>query len=73
MLLQLRDYIIRENVVSTQQMLREFNIDASALQPMLDFWIKKGIIAPHQNKPSCQSACSRCTTTTTVVFYQSQN
>lgn len=72
MLLQLRDYIRRENVVSVQQMSREFRVDPSALQPMLDFLVQKGIISPNQNTPGCQSTCSRCTIST-VVFYVSQN
>lgn len=72
MLLQLRDYIRREKVVSVQQLTREFHMDITALQPMLDLWIKKGAVLPHQTKKSCQSTCSRCSTST-VVFYASQN
>ena len=72
MLLQLRDYIVRENVASIQQMAREFQIDATALQPMLDFWAQKGVISAVQNKTRCQSTCSKCYTST-VVFYVSQN
>lgn len=72
MLLQLRDYIQRERVVSIQQLTREFHMDMTALQPMLDLWVKKGVIFPHQNKNACQSTCSRCSIST-VVFYASQN
>ena len=71
MLLQLRDYIQRERVVSVQQLTREFHVDESALQPMLDLWMRKGIILPHQDKKACQSPCSRCSTSA-VVFYVSQ-
>ena len=69
MLLQLRNYIHREGVVSVQQLTREFHVDEQALQPMLDLWVKKGAIRPHQDKKVCQSACSRCNTSA-VVFYQ---
>lgn len=72
MLLQLRDYIRRERLVSMQQLMREFHMDASALEPMLERWIQKGAILPHQHQKACQSACSRCHTSA-VVFYQSQN
>ncbi len=72
MLLQLREYIQREHVVSVQQLTREFNMDAQALQPMLDLWVRKGAILPHQDKKPCQSPCSRCSTSA-VVFYVSQN
>jgi hypothetical protein len=72
MLLQLRDYIQREHVVSIQQLTREFHVDESALRPMLELWVQKGAILPHQHQKACQSACSRCSTSA-VVFYQSQN
>lgn len=60
MLLQLRDYIAREGVVSTQQMAREFHLDIFALKPMLDLWIKKGTIEKCQAQSSCQSSCFKC-------------
>ena len=62
MLLQIRDYIWREGVVSTQQLVREFHVDLQALQPMLDIWIRKGAIAKVQEKGNCQSTCFKCRT-----------
>ena len=72
MLLQLRDYIQRERVVSIQQLMREFHMDESALLPMLSLWVKKGTIEQLQDTRGCQSACSQCKSST-VVFYQFQN
>lgn len=69
MLLQIRDFIQREHVVSTQQLAREFHIDEQALQPMLNIWMNKGTIEKCQEKTGCQSACSRCKTNA-PVFYQ---
>jgi len=69
MLLQIRDFIQREKVVSTQQLTREFQVDEQALLPMLDCWIKKGVIYPCQEKVACQSSCFRCTTTR-PLYYQ---
>lgn len=60
MLLQIRKYIHREQVVSTQQLSREFHIDLAALQPMLDIWLTKGIISKCTQTPSCKSACFKC-------------
>ena len=70
MLLLIRDYIHREQVVSTQQLAREFHIDEEALQPMLDIWVKKGVIKPCQETTGCQSTCSGCKTKA-PVFYES--
>ncbi len=69
MLLHIRDFIQREKVASTQQLSRAFHIDEAALQPMLDIWIAKAVIKPCQEKPACQSACSRCKTSA-PVFYE---
>jgi hypothetical protein len=61
-LLQIRDYICREGVVSTQQLTREFHLDLPALQPMLDLWINKGKICKLGDKAKCNSACFKCRT-----------
>jgi len=62
MLLQIRDFIHKNQVVSVQQIVREFHIDEQALQPMLQIWVDKGIIRSCQEKKGCQSSCFRCNT-----------
>ena len=69
MLLQIRDFIRQSEVVSTQQMAREFHLDEQALQPMLDIWVRKGMIEKCHEKAACESACMRCKTHV-PVFYQ---
>ncbi|MFI4962292.1 MAG: FeoC-like transcriptional regulator [Legionellales bacterium] len=61
MLYQLRDFISREGVVSTQQLTRKFHVDNSALKPMLDLWIRKGLIKQCQEQTQCASSCFKCT------------
>ncbi len=60
MLLQLREFIQRERVVSVQQLTRAFHVDEQALQPMLELWIRRGVIDLYQEQTACQSACFRC-------------
>lgn len=69
MLLQILDFIQREQMVSTQQLTREFHVDEQALQPMLAIWIKKGLIKPCEEKVACQSSCFRCNPNA-PVYYQ---
>ena len=69
MLLQIRDFMHREQVVSTQQLAREFHVDEMALQPMLDIWIRRGVIRQCQGKVACKSSCFRCSTNA-PVYYQ---
>ncbi len=60
MLLQLRDFIRKNQIVSIQQLSREFHIDEQALQPMLEIWMRKGAIRPSQTKSACKSSCYGC-------------
>jgi hypothetical protein len=73
MLLELRQFIRREGMVSIQQLTRAFRIEESALRPMLEFWVKKGDLLPYQKTQGCQSACGAKCMTSAVVFYVSQN
>ena len=69
MLLQLRDFIHEQLVVSTQQLSRAFHVEAQALQPMLDIWVQRGVIRQCHEKTACQSSCFR-NDCKTLVFYQ---
>ena len=62
MLLQIRDFIHRGGIVSTQQLSREFHLPLSALQPMLDIWVRKGVIKKCTTQGNCRSACFKCRT-----------
>lgn len=62
MLLLIRNYIRRERVVSTQQLSREFQLDITALQPMLDLWVTKGVISKCTQATSCKNSCFKCRT-----------
>ena len=69
MLLQIRDFIQRERVVSTQQLAREFDVDEPALQPMLDVWVRHVVIQACHKEKVCQGSCSRCSVKL-PVYYQ---
>jgi hypothetical protein len=70
MLLQIRNYISREGLVSVQQLTREFRLDPAALQPMLDIWVCKGVIKKFQEKTQCASACFKCQIPPAYYQYQ---
>ncbi|WED43183.1 FeoC-like transcriptional regulator [Legionella cardiaca] len=69
MLLQIRDFLRRELVASNQQIARQFRIDISTLQPMLDIWLRKGVIECCQEETACQSRCFKCKTQP-PIYYQ---
>ena len=68
MLLQIRNYISREGVVSTQQLTREFRLDLFALQPLLDLWVSKKVISKCAQNTTCKSTCFKCRTP--LEYYQ---
>lgn len=70
MLLALRDYIQRYQVVSAEQLTREFHIAAEALEPMLGLWIKKGNIRATDDKKSCGTKCQSCQPRPRTVYYE---
>lgn len=59
MLLQIRDYLKKVRIASNQQIAREFNMDMKAVEPLLDFWLKKDIVVP-LDPLSCKKPCLSC-------------
>lgn len=68
MLLEIRNYLRDQKTVSNQQIAREFNIDISALQPMLDLWECKKVIQLYK-KNNCYSVCNKCSMQN-ILYYQ---
>lgn len=60
MLYDLRSYIKKYRQVAITQVCREFNIDAQALKPILDIWVKKGVIKSFASPIACKSSCGAC-------------
>ncbi len=69
MLLALRDFIKRHQVVSTEQLGREFRIALDALEPILAIWIHKGSIRQAQDKKGCGTSCRSCRVQP-IVYYE---
>lgn len=59
MLVRILDYLRHEKIASNQQIARAFAIESDALQPMLELWVKRGVIRLCGTKKSCQS-CTKC-------------
>lgn len=68
MLLALRDFILREKVVSTQQLTRAFQVELSALQPMLDCWVRKGLIEAQEQVGACRRTCKKCPSSSPTYY-----
>ncbi len=69
MLFALRDYVAKEKRVSLAQLARFFKVDVTALEPMLDVWIRKGVLKQDVQKMACKTACLGCSREA-AIYYQ---
>ncbi|MDF1645580.1 MAG: FeoC-like transcriptional regulator [Legionellaceae bacterium] len=69
MLFALRDYIAKEKRVSIEQLIRIFKTDVTALEPMLDIWVFRGVIAPDDNNKTCGVTCMGCVPQTVAYYF----
>lgn len=60
MLFDLRDYLAKETSASIEQLSRHFRADKSALLPMLDVWVNKGVIQSFSPQNNCAASCLGC-------------
>ncbi|MDR0246778.1 MAG: FeoC-like transcriptional regulator [Burkholderiales bacterium] len=58
-LMELRDYLKEKNTASLSNAARHFDIPESAIQSMLEHWVRKGC-AVIDTGVSCNSDCSGC-------------
>lgn len=66
MLLQIRDYMRQMKKASNQQIAKTLGLDISALQPMLEYWLRKDFLIQVQEK-FCASNCVTCVK---PIFYE---
>jgi len=69
MLLQVRDYIKKHGQVSTQQLCRHFDIDYTALEPILQRWQQTGSIEAIETENACAKKCLQCSQEP-LIYYQ---
>lgn len=69
MLLAIRNYMQHHRVASTEQLSREFQIAAEALEPIMAIWINKALIRKLNQKESCGTSCRSCQPKP-IVYYE---
>ena len=67
MLFQLYNFIQNEKYVSVQQLSRNFHIDESALEPLLNLLLRKNKIMYVEDTTPCKSKCMGCNVTGRIV------
>lgn len=59
-LIELKQHLQTVRIATLAGLCAIFKMEPTTIQPMLDFWIKKGVLRRCQNPTNCQSACSSC-------------
>ena len=65
-LTHIKRFIKQEKIVSLQQISRHFDITPLAIEPMINFWIRKGLV--RQCQQGCKTTCFGCSKQ--VKYYQ---
>lgn len=69
MLYLMRSYIKKNQSVSITQISREFKMDLQAIKPILDIWVKKGVISIYNHPLACKSGCGSCKQIEDKLYY----
>lgn len=68
MLLQLFDFIKLNRVATLSQISRALKVDKTALLPMLEIWLRKGVIRLYQEDIACNKGCFSCKVNQTLTY-----
>lgn len=61
LLTEIRDYLQLVRRATLQDVARHFKMPESALEPMLLFWVRKGLLRQHEMLSNCAiKGCSGC-------------
>ena len=69
MLMQIRDYCAQRGLVSLQDLVMHFQVEADVMRQMLEHWIRKGTVCKHMPCGTCGSGCGSCNAALSE-FYQ---
>ncbi|MGD2118203.1 MAG: FeoC-like transcriptional regulator [Chromatiales bacterium] len=65
---ELRDYVRQRNQVTLSDIALHFDSDPDTLRPMLDVWLRKGLIHKQLATASCGSSCTQCDSAATEIY-----
>lgn len=60
MLMEVKDYLQRNHQATLADMALHFDVPESAMQDMVEQWIRKGRVIIADDTASCSSGCSGC-------------
>lgn len=70
LIISIRDYVQLKGRVNLQDVARHFRLSESATEPMLNFWVKKGVIKLVNNDllTCAGKQCSACISCNLTVY-----
>ncbi|MBA2654610.1 MAG: FeoC-like transcriptional regulator [Gammaproteobacteria bacterium] len=68
MLIDLKQYVKNQRLVSLYELSSRFNLDPEIMRSMLDLLIRKGQIRPRNKTNNCGSKCFKCNPLSTELY-----
>jgi len=68
MLVKVRDCIASRESISLSDLALHFNVQSSAMQGIVEVWIRKGKVKKFSRQPGCGSSCNQCSTDSTEMY-----
>jgi hypothetical protein len=65
---EIRAYLEERGQATLTDMMAHFDSKPDALRPMLDLWVRKGVIERLTAPPDCGGNCNRCTAEAAEVY-----
>ena len=59
-LIELKHHLQTVRIATLTGLCALFKMDAAAMQAMLEFWMRKGMVKHCDDPTSCQRACTTC-------------
>ena len=64
----IRRYLQQRKMATLHDIAAHFQMDKSAVKPMLEIWIQKGKVKKHNNNLGCSKGCSKCDPATIETY-----
>lgn len=65
---RLRTYLKEKKIVTLNELVLHFDMDADALRGMLEKWMSKGCVHRLPSNPACGSSCCKCDPNLTELY-----
>jgi len=56
----IKQYLVGRRLATLKDIALHFRMEADAVSPMLELWIRKGKVKRHNDRAGCRKGCGMC-------------